>query len=162
MHLHVRTCPPLFHISQTAWRIVFRFGVWLRTHQIRALQKSEMGCICTCARAHPFPNLANGLEDCVEMWCVAKNPFDESYASHLRCGTNLHVRRCTLRTPFARSCLRGRPFIADHGALMVLFCCLRDCLLINNKSTACSWKNMTPVAGKTRDTVTGIGRCYMD
>ena len=28
MQLHVRTCTLLFHISQTAGRIAFKFGVW--------------------------------------------------------------------------------------------------------------------------------------
>ena len=56
MHLHVRTCTPLFQISQTAGRIAFKFGLWLGvgTHQTRALHKSEVGCICTCARTRPF------------------------------------------------------------------------------------------------------------
>ena len=54
VHLHVRTCTSLFHILQTAGRIAFKFFVWIGTHQIRVLHKSEMGCICTFARAHPF------------------------------------------------------------------------------------------------------------
>ena len=29
VHLHVRTCAPLFRISGTAGRIVLKFGVWL-------------------------------------------------------------------------------------------------------------------------------------
>ena len=32
VHLHLRTCTPLFHILQTTGRIVFKFGVWLGTH----------------------------------------------------------------------------------------------------------------------------------
>ena len=32
VHLHVRTCTPLLHISQTAGRIVFKFCVWQGTH----------------------------------------------------------------------------------------------------------------------------------
>ena len=32
VHLHVRTCTPLFHISQTAGRIAFKFCVWLVIH----------------------------------------------------------------------------------------------------------------------------------
>ena len=54
MHLHVRTCTPVFHISQTAGRIAFELGVRLATHWIRGLHKSDVGCICTCARARPF------------------------------------------------------------------------------------------------------------
>ena len=32
VHLHVRTCTPVFQISQAAGRIVFKFGVWLGTY----------------------------------------------------------------------------------------------------------------------------------
>ena len=52
VHLHVRTCRPLFHISQTAGRIPFKFCVWLGTHWISVLHMSEVECIRTCARAH--------------------------------------------------------------------------------------------------------------
>ena len=53
MHMHVRTCTHLFNISETAGRIALKFGVWLGTHILRALHASG-GCICTCARSHPF------------------------------------------------------------------------------------------------------------
>ena len=36
--MHLRTCTPLFHISRTAWRIVFKFGVWLGTHSVSLAQ----------------------------------------------------------------------------------------------------------------------------
>ena len=47
-----------------------------------------MGCICTCALCTytlhiPFPCLLNALEDCIEIWCVARDPFGESYTSHM-------------------------------------------------------------------------------
>ena len=32
VYLKVRACTPLFHILQTAGRIMFKFGVWLGTH----------------------------------------------------------------------------------------------------------------------------------
>ena len=32
VHLHVRTCTPLFHILETAGRIAFKFCVWLGAH----------------------------------------------------------------------------------------------------------------------------------
>ena len=32
IYILVRTCTPLFHISQTAGRIAFKFCVWLGTH----------------------------------------------------------------------------------------------------------------------------------
>ena len=38
------------------------------------------------AHAHvhiPFPYHANDLEDCVETWCVARDPFDESYTRQM-------------------------------------------------------------------------------
>ena len=52
--LHVRTCTPRFCISGMAWPIVFKFGVWVGGYQQGAFHKSWVGCICTCARAHPF------------------------------------------------------------------------------------------------------------
>ena len=30
--LHVRTCTPRFCISETAWSIVFKFGMWVGGH----------------------------------------------------------------------------------------------------------------------------------
>ena len=39
---------------------------------------SEVECICTCARAPPFPYVANGWEDCIQIWCVARDPLDQS------------------------------------------------------------------------------------
>ena len=38
MHLHVRTCSPLFHISRTVWRIVLKFVVWLGAHSTSLTQ----------------------------------------------------------------------------------------------------------------------------
>ena len=35
--LHVRTCTPRFCISGTAWLIMFKFGVWVGGHYLRAL-----------------------------------------------------------------------------------------------------------------------------
>ena len=52
--LHVRTCTPRFCISGTALPIVFKFGVWVGGHYQSAFHKSWMGCIRTCARAHPL------------------------------------------------------------------------------------------------------------
>ena len=52
--LHVRTCTPRFCISGTARPIVFKFGVWVGGHYQSAFHKSWMGCIRTCARAHPI------------------------------------------------------------------------------------------------------------
>ena len=56
VHLHVRTCrcAPFFLISETAGRIVLKFGVWLETHYLGVLQKSRVAYNNTCRRAHPF------------------------------------------------------------------------------------------------------------
>ena len=50
---HVQMCP-LFRISETAGRIVLKFGVPLENRQLGVLQKPTVGYSCTCARAHPF------------------------------------------------------------------------------------------------------------
>ena len=49
--MHVRTCTPRFCISQTARPIVFKFGVWVSSHNQSAFHKSWVGYLCTCARA---------------------------------------------------------------------------------------------------------------
>ena len=53
VHLQVRTCVPLFHVSGTAERIALKFGVRLETHYLCVLYKPSVGCIRTCARANP-------------------------------------------------------------------------------------------------------------
>ena len=57
--LHVRTCRDTptsrFCISETAWPILFEFGMWVGGHSLSAFHKSWVECICTRARAHPFP-----------------------------------------------------------------------------------------------------------
>ena len=55
---------------------------------------SEVECICTCARAHPLPYLANGWADCVQTWCVANDPLDKRL-TQVRCGVHQHVRTWT-------------------------------------------------------------------
>ena len=50
--LHVRTCTTRFCISQTARPIVFKFGVWVSSHELGAYHMSWVGYLCTCARAH--------------------------------------------------------------------------------------------------------------
>ena len=51
---HIRTCAPLFRISETAGRSVLKFDAWLGTHQLCISRKSHVGYTCTCALAHPF------------------------------------------------------------------------------------------------------------
>ena len=50
LHLHVRMCTPLFHTSQMAGRIAFKFGVWLGTHYRRWAHTIHMWG--ASARAH--------------------------------------------------------------------------------------------------------------
>ena len=38
--LRVRTCTPRFCISETDWLIVFKFGMWVGGHELRAFHKS--------------------------------------------------------------------------------------------------------------------------
>ena len=57
---------------------------------------SEMGCICTCARAHPFLYLANGWADYIQIWCVARDPLDNSF-TQVRDGMQA---RGHMHTPF--------------------------------------------------------------
>ena len=93
-HLHVRTCTPRFHISETTWRIALKFGMWLGTHYLRVLYGSGRGA---SARAHVhtrFPYLGNGLADCVKHWCVARAPLPSCF-TQIRGSVNLHVRTCT-------------------------------------------------------------------
>ena len=59
-------------------------------------------------------HLANGLEDRVEIWCVARDPFDESYTGQMWAAS----ARAHVHTPFARWCIRGRSFI--HKVVIVL------------------------------------------
>ena len=49
--LHVRTCPPRFCISGTAWPIDFNFGVRVDGYKLGAFHKSWVRYLCTCARA---------------------------------------------------------------------------------------------------------------
>ena len=49
------------------------------------------------ARAHvhtPLPYLANGWDDCVQVWCLATDLLDKSFTQD-RGGMHLHVRMCT-------------------------------------------------------------------
>ena len=57
MHLHVRTCTPLFHISRTVRRIVLKFGMWLGTRLVS--HESNVGPICTCVvrTCTPLPHV---------------------------------------------------------------------------------------------------------
>ena len=52
--LHVHNCTRRFCVSGITRPIVFKFGVWVGGHQLRAFHKSWVGCICMCARVYPF------------------------------------------------------------------------------------------------------------
>ena len=64
VHLHVRTCAPLFHISWTTGRIMLKFGVWFGTQCF--LCKSCLGYLCTCTRAHPI----FVSQEPIDQWCL--------------------------------------------------------------------------------------------
>ena len=73
VHLHVRTCVPLFGTSGTAGGTQ-KFDAWLETHQLCVL-RYKFACsfadaphpwfVCT-----PFPYLGDGWTHCPEVWCV--------------------------------------------------------------------------------------------
>ena len=52
--LHVRTCTPLFCISETIRAIGLKFCVQPGTPWLIMAYTSEARCRCTCARADPF------------------------------------------------------------------------------------------------------------
>ena len=90
--LHVRTCTPRFCISGMAWPIVFKFGVWVGGYQQGAFHKSWAGCICTCARAHPFSMPRELLG--AEIWWVIRVPVAMCFMQVFGWAL-LHVRTCT-------------------------------------------------------------------
>ena len=120
VHLRVRTCTPLFQISQTAGRIAFKFCVWLGAQYIRALHKS--GWVAS-ARAHVhsrFPYFANGWADCVWTWCSANDPLEEML-TQVRCGVHLHVRTCTLLS-YDGASAPSRPSPINTSYLFYMLC----------------------------------------
>ena len=62
-----------------------------------------------------FQYLANGLEDCVEIWCVARDPLDKSF-TRVRDVTHLHVSTCT---PLSHE-VPSRSLVHRQGALLVV------------------------------------------
>ena len=58
VHLHVRTCAPLFYkcsacrYSVMVGPIALKFGMHLGTHKLQLMQLSRVGYFCRCARAH--------------------------------------------------------------------------------------------------------------
>ena len=95
VYLHVRTCrdtpTPRFCISETAWPIVFKFGMWVGGHELSAFHKSWVQCICTCARAHPFPYLANRWAHYSEISWVVRDPVAMRFVQVIGWAP-LHVR----------------------------------------------------------------------
>ena len=51
--MHVRTCTPLFCISETTRPISLKFCIQATAQQPLLVHTSSKGCDCTCARAHP-------------------------------------------------------------------------------------------------------------
>ena len=89
---HSCTCAPLFHISETAGRIVLKFGMWLETHKLSVLQQLMLGIAHvqlypegTAERVHvriPFAYLGKGWTVCNEIRCVART---SAYAFNTGC-----------------------------------------------------------------------------
>ena len=75
----MRTCAPLFRISEAAGRIDLKVGMWLETHWISVLQRDPLAKRFTevNGRVHvhvrtPFPCLGNSWTDCADNWCVVR------------------------------------------------------------------------------------------
>ena len=67
MHLHVRTCAPLFHITGTAGRIVLKFSGWLLVRNPVAMRFMQV-IGWARARVHkPSPYLKNRFTDCAKI-----------------------------------------------------------------------------------------------
>ena len=69
---HVQMCP-LFRISETAGRIVLKFGMWIETDCPGLLQKARVRHGCTCTPSFSF--LGNGGTDCAELRYLVKDPL---------------------------------------------------------------------------------------
>ena len=71
-----------------------------------------------------FPDLANGWADCVQIWCVARDPLDKCF-THVWGGVHLHVRlgwsasaRAHVHTPL--------PYLANGWADCVQTWCVAN------------------------------------
>ena len=66
--------------------------MWFEIHWLGVLQKSMMGCSCTCSRAHPFSvSRGNGWTDCAETLCMASKPLAMCFSKD---GGYLQERTC--------------------------------------------------------------------
>ena len=135
--LHVRTCTPRFCISETAWLIVFKVGVWGGGHYRSAFQESWVGVhphVRTCARAHRLFHISRtDWPIALEIECLAWDPIVMRYA---KVGGGV-TAQCTYAraspVPLSRKPLsptpggapkqaylfHARSFIAKHGVLLV-------------------------------------------
>ena len=99
--LHVRTCAPLFSISETTGPIGLKFCTQSGIPQLVMVHTLNFRCLCTCARAHPFfvsrkllGRLSWNLElyplscivpiSCtvhsyVYIWCISSDPTNADY-----------------------------------------------------------------------------------
>ena len=87
MHLHVRTCTTLFHISRTVWRFGLKFSVLAR-NPFDQSYTSQMWV--APARAHVHTPFAR--------WCLCGLSFIAHHGARLVCYFNkLHYMFCNMQ-----------------------------------------------------------------
>ena len=109
VHLHVRTYTPLFHISQTARRIAFIFGLWVQILCVTGYQLDRcFAHVCGGVHLHvrkctPLFHISQTARRIafkfglwVQIWFVARDPLDKSF-TRVRGGMRAHVHT---RFPF--------------------------------------------------------------
>ena len=94
VHLHVRTCVPLFHISGTVGRIALKFATWVESSPVmRVIQVMNGVPISACAQSW------GSREHSAKIWCVVR-PFNhESYTAMSK--AYLHVCKCNCTSFYA-------------------------------------------------------------
>ena len=132
--LHVRTCTPRFCISETAWLIVFKVGVWGGGHYRSAFHKSWVGVhphVRMCAPIVPY--LKNRLTDCAWNWMFGLRSNSDEVCKSRRWGDcTVHIRTCVSSSVVSETAepypggapkqaylFHARSFIAKHGILLV-------------------------------------------
>ena len=88
----------------------------------------------------PFPDLANGWADCVQIWCVSRDPLDKSSTQAIY-GMHLHVRTCTPLFPIShtvwRIVLKFGVWLGIHSMILTQVRCganlhVRTCTLLSH------------------------------
>ena len=134
VHLHVRTCAPLFCISVIAGRIVLKFDGWLLVRDPVDMRFMRFW-LGTSARAHvhtPSPYLKNRLTDCAKIWRLTWDQIVMRFAkveAGVIAHTHVRLQFCCLGNRWALFLkphqkqvylFRARSFIAKHDVLLVL------------------------------------------